>query len=107
MKWVNLPSGASRNAETGLVWQELYNGNAGFSFECLPQATFRVSAGADVTVTIGGILAMTLRNGEVERFNAGSGLEGDKRAKVKVIIGAGSARVQIAQELDNNARLNK
>ena len=107
MRWVNIPSGAQRNAETGLVWKEIYNGAAGITFTCLQQATFRVSAAADVTVTIGGVLAMTMRAGEVERFNAGVGLEGDNRASVTVVIGAGDARVQLALDSDAAARRNK
>lgn len=107
MKFVNLPAAAARNAETGLVWTEIYNGSAGVTFQCLPQQTIRVSAGADITVTIDGVLSMTLRSGEVERLNVGSGLEGNQRAKVHVVIGAGDVRVQVAQETDTNARRNQ
>lgn len=107
MRWVNLPSGSQRNTETGLVWKEIHNGAGGTTFTCLPQATFRVSASADVTVTIGGVLAMTMRAGEVERFNAGVGAAGDSRTSVTVVIGAGGSRVQLALESDELARRNK
>lgn len=48
---------------------------------------------------------MTLRNGEVELFNTGAGLAADNRSVVTVIIGAGSARVQIAEEKDPGRRI--
>ncbi len=104
MKPVNLPSGAQRNAEVGLVWREVHNGAGAFSIELPFQYTLRVSAGANVTVTIDGVLAMTLRTGEVERFNTGAGLSGDGKSLVTVTIGAGDSRVQIAEEKDPGRR---
>jgi len=104
MKPVNNPSGAGRVVEAGLVWQEVYNGAGGFTIEIPYQSTFRVSAAADVTVTLDGVLAMTLRTGEVERFNAGSGTAGDGKVTVTLVIGAGSARLQLAAELDPGRR---
>jgi len=108
MKPVNLPSGAQRNAEVGLVWRQVHTGAAGATLIVPPQSTLRVSAGAaDVTVTIGGVLAATLRAGEVEYFNSGLGPEGDGKTSVEVVIGASDARVQIAEETDTKARRNK
>jgi hypothetical protein len=103
MKPVNLPSGAQRNAEVGLLWKEVFNGAGGFTFELPFQYTIRVSAGANVTVTIDGVLAMTMRAGEVERFNTGAGYP-DSRSTVTVVIGAGDARVQVAEEKDPGRR---
>lgn len=103
MKPVNLPTGAQRNAEVGLVWREILNGAGGLTTELPIQTTFRVSAGGDVTVTIDGVLAMTLRTGEVERFNTGSGTT-DGRNTVTVVINAVSARVQVAEEKDPGRR---
>lgn len=104
MKPVNLPSGAQRNVESGLVWREEFNGAGGTTFELPFQYTFRVSAAANVTVTMDGVLAMTLRSGEVERFNTGAGLAGNNKSTVTVVIGAGDARVQIAEEKDPGRR---
>lgn len=104
MKPVNLPSGAQRNTEVGLVWEEIFKGAGGTTFELPFQNTFRVSAAADVTVTIDGVLAMTMRTGEVERFNTGAGTPGDSRSFVTVVIGAGDARVQVAKEKDPGRR---
>jgi hypothetical protein len=104
MKLTNLPSGATRQANVGLVWKEVLNGAGGLTFELDFQQTFRVSAGANVTVTIDGVLAMTLRSGEVEYFNVGAGASGNGKSTVKVIIGTGDARVQVAQEKDPGRR---
>lgn len=104
MKTTNLPSGSGRVVETGLVWVELYKGNGGFTFQVTSQTTFRVSAAADVTVTIDGVLAMTLRSGEVERFNVGYGIPDNNISTITVVIGTGDARVQVASELDPGRR---
>lgn len=104
MKPVNIPTGAQRNTEVGLVWREVLNGSGGLTIELPFQTTFRVSAGADVTVTMDGVLAMTLRNGEVERFNTGAGAAGDGRSTITVVIGAAAARMQVAEEKDPGRR---
>lgn len=104
MKPVNLPTGAQRNTETGLVWRELHNGAGGTTLELPMQSTFRVSSNAaSLTVTVGGVLAMTMRAGEVERFNTGAG-PSDGKDLVVVVIGAGDARVQVAEEKDPGRR---
>lgn len=104
MKPVNIPSGAQRNVDSGLVWREIFNGAGGTTFELPFQYTIRVSAGANVTVTMDGVLCMTLRAGEVERFNTGAGKAGDGISTIKVVIGAGDARVQVAEEKDPGRR---
>ena len=103
MKPVNIPTGAQRNTETGLVWREVYKGAGGYSMELPFQTTFRVSAAADVTVTMDGVLAMTLRSGENERFNTGAGVTNTK-SFVKIDIGTGDVRVQVADENDPGRR---
>lgn len=105
MKAVNLPAGSQRNSDVGLVWRQVFSGAGGFTFNGPVQGTIRVSSGAAaLTVTIGGVLAATLRTGEVEYFNLGSGLSGDMKTPVVVIIGAGDARVSLAEELDPGRR---
>ena len=97
MKSTNLPSGAQRTAEVGLVWEEVLTAGAG-TFEVQVQGSIRVRAIALSTVTIAGILAMTLEAGETEILNVGSGLSADQKTTVTVVV-AGSANVQVA--LDN------
>lgn len=104
MRYANLPSGAAREVEVGLVWREVYNGAGGTSFRVKIQSTIRVSAAASVAVTIDGVLAITLRAGEVERINVGAGAAGDERSTVLVEIGPGDARVQLAEDIDPGRR---
>jgi hypothetical protein len=104
MRGVNLPSGAKRQADVGLVWREVHNGAGGFTVTLRRMTTVRVSAAANVTVTIDGVLAMTLRSGEVERFNMGVGTAGDNTVSVVLTIGAGDARVQVAENDDPGRR---
>jgi hypothetical protein len=103
MRAVNLPTGAQRNLNVGYVLREIYNGSGGFTTELPFQYTIRVSAGANVTVTIDGILCATLRSGEVEYFNTGAGIT-DGRSTVTVVIGAGDARVQVGEEKETGRR---
>jgi len=108
MKSGDLPSGAARVVECGFVYQEVYNGTAGTTLQLPMFTTIRVSAGANVTVTLDGVLSMTLRSGEVERLNVGGGAKGRSRNQptrgnslVTVVIGAGDARVQISTMTDD------
>jgi hypothetical protein len=103
MKAVNLPTGAQRNLNSGYVFREVYNGSGGFTTELPFQHTVRVSAGANVTVSMDGVLCATLRTGEVEYFNTGAGRT-DDRSTVTLVIGAGDARVQIGEEKDPGRR---
>lgn len=107
MKPVNLPAGSQRNSDVGLLWQEKITAGNG-SIEVPPQGTIRVHATADTTVTIGGVLVMTVRNGGTEYINVGMGLGteiSDGRRNVTVVIG-GAADVQVAEESDTKARRN-
>lgn len=111
MKAADVPSGSARVVETGFVYQEVYNGSGGTTLYLPMFTSIRVSAGADVTVTVGGVLAMTLRSGEVERINVGGGQKdrsntqpGKGSSTVTVVIGAGDARVQIATMTDPGRR---
>ena len=103
MRAVNLPSGAQRNVEVGLVWEEIITGAAG-TFEAPVQGTLRVDCITDSTVTIAGVLAMSIRAGQVERINVGVGIPGDKKVSVTVVIAGGTCNVQVAKEKDARDR---
>jgi len=108
MRPVNIDTGAQRNIEIGPVYREVYNGSGGYQMELTAQSSFRVCADADgVTVTLDGILAMTMKNGEKERFNVGIGQGLDGKVTVTVLIGAGAARLQLIQDNDQPARRNR
>jgi len=98
MKPTNMPSGAQRNAEVGLVWIELLT-NAMGTFELPFQATFRVRATGATTVTIGGVLAMTMSAGEIAIFNVGVG-PSDGLSYTSVVIAGAAAYVQMAQDIE-------
>lgn len=99
MRTANVASETLRQSECGLVWEEKISGATG-SIEVLVNATFRVRATGASTVTIDGVLAMTMTTGEIAIFNAGQGNPDDAKATVTVTIGAASAFVQVARDKD-------
>jgi len=99
MRSTNLANEALRQSEVGLVWEEKITSNTG-SIEVLPFATFRVRAGAGTTVTIDGVLAMTMMANEIAIFNAGRGSADDTKITVTVAIGVAAAWVQVARDKD-------
>lgn len=103
IKAVNLPSGAQRDVEVGLVWEEVLTGAAG-TFEVPVQGTIRVDCITDSTITIGGTLAMSIRAGRVERINVGVGTPEDSKVSVTVVIAVGTCNVQVAKEKDARDR---
>lgn len=103
MKTTNLPSGAHRQANVGLVWEEVLSGATG-TFRVYPLSTIRVRATGATTVTVDGVLAMTMSSGEIEYFNAGTGVAGDTRTTVEIEIAAANAFVQVAREIETGRR---
>jgi hypothetical protein len=98
MKTTNLPSGAQRNTDVGLPWIEVLT-NAMGTIEVPLQGTIRVRATGATTVTVGGVLAMTMSAGEIERFNVGTG-PADGKSFVSVTIAGAAAYVQVAKEVE-------
>lgn len=105
MKTANIASATLRSAESGLVWEEKLSGATG-SIEVGEYATFRVRATGATTVTIDGVLAMTMSSGEIAIFNAGRGNPDDTKPTITVTIAAASAFVQVARELDREKLLS-
>lgn len=97
MRTSNLASQNVRHAETGLVWEEKLTGATG-SIKVPKYGTIRVRASAGTTVTIDGVLAMTMAANEVAIMNVGSGAPGS--VQVTVTIAAANAWVQVARDLD-------
>ena len=98
MKTTNMPSGAQRNTDVGLVWVEELSGAMG-TINVPIQGTIRVRATGATTVTIGGVLAMTMSSGEIERINVGTG-PADGKSFVSVVIAGAAAFVQVAKEIE-------
>lgn len=97
MRPANIPTGAARVVETGLVWQQLATGSS-ITVELQPYTIFRVHALADLTVQIDGQLAMSMVSGQVERFNTGDGSLVDAKRTVTVAISA-SCNMQVGLEV--------
>ena len=102
MRSVNLPSGAERNVNAGHVWEEVLTNVAG-SVNLKPQQTFRIRAVGTTSVTIDGVLAMTMAAGEIEYLNAGSGIPGDGRTCVEITVDA-AVFMQISKVVDPGRR---
>jgi len=99
MKTSNLANEALRYSDVGMIWEEVLS-NATGSFEVIPHVTFRVRATGATTVTIDGVLAMTMMANEIAIFNAGNGNPDDTKITVTITIGAVAAFVQVAREID-------
>ena len=99
MKTSDLASGCVRQAESGRVWEEKLTNNQG-TIEVVEYATFRVRATGATTVTIDGVLAMTMSSGEIVIFNAGRGDPDDTKATIGIVIGGANAYVQVARDID-------
>jgi hypothetical protein len=96
MRNVDLPSGASRTAESGLVWEEKITNTTG-AIEIPKYSTYRVRATAAATVTVDGILAATLTTGEILVGNVGVGNADDSKNTVTLTIATGSCFVQVGR----------
>lgn len=100
MKTANVVSDNLRQAETGLMWEEQIT-NSQATINLAKQTTFRVRATGATTVTIDGILAMTMSTGEIAIFNTGTGSMKDTgKNYIAVVIGGANAYVQVARETD-------
>lgn len=104
MRTSNLANEAIRQSEVGMVWEEKISGGTG-SIEVLPMASFRVRATGATTVTIDGVLAMTMTSGEIAVFCAGNGNPDDTKPTVTITIGAAAAYVQVARDKDRSKLL--
>jgi len=99
MRTANLASQSARQSDVGKVWEEVLSGSTG-SLEIPKFHTFRVRATGGTTVTIDGVLAMTMSASEIELFNSGAGDQTDTKNTVTVVIAAAGAYVQVAREKD-------
>jgi len=98
MRTANLPNGAIRTSDVGFIWEEKLT-NASGSIEVPQYATFRVKAAAAGTVTVDGILAMTMATNEIVVFNAGDGVPTANKATVTVTFSA-AVYCQVARSVE-------
>ena len=105
MRTANLANEAIRQAEVGHVWEEKLSGAMG-TLELAPMASFRVRGAAGTTVTIDGVLAMTMAAGEIAILCAGNGNPDDTKPTVTVVIAGAAAFVQVARDIDRKKILS-
>lgn len=98
MKTANLISETLRHSESGLTWEEKISGGQS-SIEVPKHASVRVRATGASTVTIDGVLAVTMATGEILILNAGDGDPDGTKSTVTVAIGVANAFVQVAREV--------
>jgi hypothetical protein len=105
MRTSNNANQALRESEVGQVWREMLSGATG-TLSLRPYQTFRVRATGATTITIDGLLAMTMSAGEIAIFNSGgtvsessSGLD-VRNTSITVVIGGASAFVQVGRDRD-------
>ena len=103
MKTSNQVNEALREADVGQVWVEALSGAQG-TIQLTDAQTFRVRAAGATTVTIDGLLAMTMSSGEIAIFNTGHGNPDFDSPYISVVIAGANAFVQVAQEM-NRQRL--
>jgi hypothetical protein len=99
MKTSDVASANLNTAESGKVWEEKLTGAQG-SIEVVQYTTFRVRATGATTVTIDGILAMTMASGEIAIFSAGRGDQDDAKPTITITIAGANAFVQVARNVD-------
>src|SRR5688500_15889065 len=97
MRTGNLVTESIRQSESGQTWEEVLT-NATGSVEVHRNSTFRVRATGATTVTIDGVLAMTMSAGEIAVFNSGDGDPDATKRTVTIEIGAVAGFVQVARE---------
>ena len=91
---------ALREERVGHVWIEKLSGAQG-TLRVAPFSTVRVKAANNgTTVTIDGVLAMTMDKGEIEYFCVGRGDPESQDGLVDVVIAGANAFVQLAQIKD-------
>jgi hypothetical protein len=97
---INLPTGASRVTDVGLVWREISTGSAG-TWEVPKFCAVRVRATATTSITIDSVLSATMTSGEILIFNSGRGTNLDFKDTV-TLASSGTAYVQVGIEVDIN-----
>jgi hypothetical protein len=97
---INLPTGASRVTDVGLVWREISSGSAG-TWEVPKYCAVRVRATAATTISLDSLLSATLGSGEILIINSGRGTNSDKKDTV-TLTSSGTAYIQIGLEVDRD-----
>ena len=92
MQQYNHAARVIREDNFGVLWREVITGGQD-TIEVRKYSVMRVRATGATTVKIAGILAATMSNGEILRFNVGLGAANDNKKTVTVEIGGANAFV--------------
>jgi hypothetical protein len=97
---INLPTGATRTSEVGLVYQEIKSGGGATTFEIPKYCAVRIrSALAGLTVSLDTLLAATMADTEILILNVGRGTNSDNKETVTLTV-SGACYIQLGVELD-------
>jgi hypothetical protein len=108
MQAANNADRSLRTGETGHQWEEVLSGAMG-TVNVRQMQTIRVRATGATTVTIDGVLAMTMVSGEIALFCVGRGSNQNNtpgaagsayNASIPVVIAGANAFVQVARDKD-------
>ena len=95
-----MPSGGLRTSEVSLCWQEIKSGAGLVSFEIPVAHCVRIrSTTAGLTVTLDGVLAMTMDSGEIALLNVGDGNPGDVKRTITLVV-SGNCYIQVGREVE-------
>lgn len=97
---INIPTGASRVTDIGLVWREISSGAAG-SWEVPKYCAIRVRATAGTSISLDSVLAATMASSEILVLNSGRGTALDVKDTV-TLTSSGTAYIQIGLEVDRD-----
>lgn len=97
---INLPTGATRTSEVGLVWQEIKSSTGLTTFEIAKYSAVRIrSTTAGLTVSLDSLLAATMDSGEILILNVGRGTNSDSKETVTLTV-SGNCYMQVGIEID-------
>lgn len=97
---INLPTGASRVTDVGLVWREISSGSAG-TWEVPKYCAIRVRATAATAISFDSALSATMTSGEILILNSGRGTNLDAKDSV-TLTSTGTAYIQVGIEVDRD-----
>lgn len=99
MQAANLAARSIRHSESGLVWEEKLSGATG-TVIVKKYSSIRIRSTGAATVTIDGVLALTMAAGEILVMNVGAGDNDDTISTVNVVIASASVFLQVARDID-------
>ena len=101
MRLSNQLSAGQRSSDVGLVWKEINSGGGASQLEVPRHTAIRVRAAAGITISLDGVLAVTMINGEIILLNSGIGKmygeTGDPKNTV-TLAWSGACFIQLGME---------